>query len=46
MPSCYTVASIEFDPNMMNKAIAIRNLICLILVLIGGIIIIRGEPKG
>lgn len=46
MPACYTVAQIEFDPNIMNKIIAIRNLMNLILMLVGGIIIIRGEPKG
>jgi hypothetical protein len=30
----------------MNKIIAISNLISLILVLVGGIIIIRSEEKG
>ena len=30
----------------MNRIIAISNLISLILVLVGGIIIIRGEEKG
>lgn len=30
----------------MKKIIAISNLISLILVLVGGIIIVRGEEKG
>jgi len=46
MSSCYMVAYVEIDPSTMNKIIAIRNLISLILVLVGGIIIIRGEEKG
>jgi hypothetical protein len=46
MSSCYRLAPIKINPGTMNKVITISNLISLILVLVGGIIILRGEQKG
>ena len=44
--SCYKVAFIETPLIIMNKIIAIRNLISLILVLVSGIIIVRWGARG
>jgi len=46
MASCYMVVSLKINSSAMNRIIAISNLMSLILVLVGGIIIIRGEEKG
>jgi hypothetical protein len=44
--SCYKVAYIQTLVIIMNKIIAIRNLISLILVLVSGIIIVRWGARG
>jgi len=44
--ACYSVVQIKIEPTPMKKMIAIRNLISLILVLVSGIIIVRGEQRG
>jgi hypothetical protein len=40
------VVYFETGASTVNKIIAISNLICLILVLVGGIILVRREEKG
>jgi hypothetical protein len=44
--SCYTVVYIQTPIIIMNKVIAITNLISLILVLVSGILIVRWGARG
>ena len=44
--SCYKVVNIQTPIIIMNKIIAITNLISLILVLVSGIIIVRWGARG